>query len=119
MVFIEVLLIGLLSLGVSAVFYWRATQVEGTKKWLGSAHGILFYVALLYAILVSPHTSFENHDLAMILFFALHISGVVSIVYSLAQIEVYRWLCCLHLINMVFFLAVAFVGVMAISHDWL
>jgi len=94
--------------------YWY-----NSKLFSRSAHGIVLFFGLVYAVVISEYTQvgapdYYNWPLHLIL-----IVGLVSVVFSFRAFQGKKWVHLIHVLTIISAFWVWFIGSMAISHDWL
>ena len=109
----------LLSICVSIV-YWLASKAN--KKYervIISSHGILLFLAFIYAVGISGVTSPANWRALILPFWGLLILSLISVVCTFLK---YKGNKAMHLMQILVFPSAFFIwliGTMTITHDWM
>lgn len=108
----------IISLFVSAIF-WLKNSNKGIDRVLVSIHSVLLLVTFAWATLFGYILQIHNSALLEIIFMIFIVVSVFSIGFSLHSFTGSKWYHLLHLWNIFALLLTLFVGLMALSNDWL
>lgn len=84
-----------------------------------SAHGLLFFVAVVYADVASRFTAFDDYGYWVVPFIFILLMAVVSMLASLVDEYVHKSLWGLHLFTVYYGAIVGLFGLLTIAHDYL
>ena len=106
-------------LAVSALYFFKSKGASKLQRALVSAHGLIFILASLFAILVSPYTLRENFETEWYIFQAILVFGLASIIYAFVKFNGPKLIHLSQILNLLAVFFIWFVGGMTISHDWI
>ena len=118
----EVRLAPLIPLATSLLFWWSDARGPAWRRVAACSHGACFFLAFLYALLICPISKgygLQQHNPYETPFLVLLCLGLAS---SVASLVLFRGRKALHLLHLLAIPAAAwtaFIGAMAITHDWI
>jgi hypothetical protein len=108
----------LFSLFVSGVFWWKDSNKPLIRVFI-SAHSLLLLLTLIGVMHFSLNLGIYNNAYLSSAFWVLMFIALLSIASSFSFFKGSKWIFILHLWNSIAFITTLFIGIMALSNDWL
>ena len=102
-----------------SVILWFSDSNKATMRFFISIHSVLLLITLGGVTYLSMYLQIYNNILLDIVFYTLLAVSILSVVTSFSKFTGPKWFLILHVWNLFALIATFFLGVMALSNDWL
>jgi len=104
---------------VSIIYWFSSSDLNVIERILSSAHGLIFFMASLFAVFISEYTETGDSSFSSFIFLFIIVLGVISVIYSFLKYPNSNLVHLLHFPNLICAFFIFFIGAMTIAHDWI